>query len=136
VTTNRTRKAISGNAGKATKTDAAKKPAAKKAGERSSPPRKRANAPKAAADPKATVTRVAAEAARQLLELTGKESEGVTALERTEEGWRIQLEVVEVRRIPDTTDMLALYDLEVDEHGELEGYRRVRRYTRAASGGE
>ena len=136
MTTNRTRKAISGDADKEKRTGSVKKPATKQAGERSSTPRKRANAPTAAADPKASVTRVAAEAARQLLELTGKDSEGVTALERTDDGWKIQVEVVEVRRIPDTTDMLALYELDVDEHGELEGYRRVRRYTRGASGGE
>ena len=43
---------------------------------------------------------VAAEAARQLLELTGKEAEGVTGLERTDDGWTVQVEVLEVRRIP------------------------------------
>ncbi|HET6699767.1 MAG TPA: gas vesicle protein [Nocardioidaceae bacterium] len=80
--------------------------------------------------------RIAAGAAQQLIELTGRDVEGVTGLERTDDGWTVQIEVVEVRRIPDTTDVLALYDVEVDRDGELVGYRRVRRYTRGAPGEE
>ena len=75
---------------------------------------------------------MAAQAARELLELTGKAAEGVTGLERTEDGWTVQVEVVEVRRIPDTTDVLALYEVETDDQGALQGYRRVRRYTRGS----
>ena len=74
------------------------------------------------------------EAARQLLELTGREAEGVIGLEKTEDGWRSRSRSLEVRRIPDTTDVLALYELTVDEDGELDGYRRMRRYTRGAPG--
>jgi hypothetical protein len=66
--------------------------------------------------------------------VTGREVEGITALEKSEDGWRVQVEVLEVRRIPDTTDILALYDLEVGSDGELNGYRRVERYVRGAPG--
>ena len=81
-----------------------------------------------------TGTRAAAEAARQLLELTGREAEGVTGLSRVDDGWRVQVEVVEVRRIPDTTDVLALYEVDVDGEGQLLGYRRLRRYARGVPG--
>jgi hypothetical protein len=77
---------------------------------------------------------IAAEAARQLLEMTGRDAEGVIGLEKTEDGWRIEVEVLEVRRIPETTDVLALYELTVDADGDLEGYRRMRRYTRGSAG--
>jgi len=73
---------------------------------------------------------VATRAASQLLDLTGREAEGVTGLSRTEDGWTVQVEVIEARRIPDTTDVLALYDVDVDADGDLVGYRRVRRYVR------
>jgi hypothetical protein len=66
------------------------------------------------------------------LEVTGKEMEGVTALERTDDGWTVQVEVLEVRRIPDTTDVLGLYEVQVDSDGELLGYRRQQRYVRGA----
>ena len=97
-------------------------------------PRKRAAAPKAESRPRANASQVALEAARQLLELTGKQAEGVTSLQRTEDGWQVQVEVVEVRRIPDTTDVLAIYELDVDEQGALQGYHRARRYARGVPG--
>lgn len=101
-------------------------------------PRKRTSsaAPRASAPKRPSAMTVAAGAARQLLELTGKAAEGVTGLERTDEGWKVEVEVVEVRRIPDTTDMLALYELTVDEDGDLEGYKRLRRYSRGSTGQE
>ena len=95
---------------------------------------KRASAPRAPAAKRATASQVAAQAAQQLLELTGKGVEGVTGLERTEDGWKVHVEVVEVRRIPDTTDILALYEVQVDEDGDLMGYRRLRRYARGVPG--
>jgi len=95
---------------------------------------KRGTAPRAAAPKRATASQVAARAAQELLDLTGKGAEGVTGLERTDDGWKVQVEVVEVRRIPDTTDVLALYEVQVDEDGDLIGYRRLRRYARGVPG--
>jgi hypothetical protein len=74
--------------------------------------------------------RAAALAAAQVRELTGKAPEGVTALERLEDGWRVAIEVLESRRVPDSTDLLALYSVDLDADGELVGYRRERRYHR------
>ena len=96
--------------------------------------RSRSSAPRASARKKMSGMAVAREAAQQLLELTGREAEGVTGLERTEDGWKIEVEVVEVRRIPDTTDVLAIYEIEADEEGNIEGYRRLRRYSRGTGG--
>lgn len=125
MTTSRTRKTTSGSGGGGNKASSSPKKAA---------PRKRASAPKAAARPRAKAGQVALEAARQLQELTGKEAESVTSLRRSDDGWQVQVEVVEVRRIPETTDVMALYELDVDEQGALEGYRRVRRYARGVPG--
>lgn len=96
----------------------------------------RRSAPRAASAKKPSGARIAAEAARQLLELTGRDIEGVTGFQRTEDGWTVEVEVLEVRRIPDTTDVLALYEVTVDDDGEMEGYRRLRRYTRGHAGEE
>lgn len=91
-------------------------------------------APRASAPKRMSGSQVAGAAARQLLELTGKDAEGVTGLERTEDGWKVQVEVVEMRRIPSTTDVLALYEVDVDTQGHLQGYRRLRRYGRGDPG--
>jgi hypothetical protein len=112
------------------KSTSAKKTSAKK----SPAPRKKASAPRAEADRPPSAGRIAAEALRQLIELTGKDAEGVVGLERSDDGWTVEVEVLEVSRIPNTTDVLALYEVEVDGRGSLQGYRRVRRYVRGAAG--
>ena len=103
------------------RTAGAKKATAKAA------PRKRAQS---VANDKPTASVVAARAMQQLGELTGRDVEGVTGLAKEDDGWTVQVEVIEARRIPDTTDVLALYDVEVDENAQLQGYQRVRRYVR------
>ena len=92
------------------------------------------SAPRAESRPPARASQVAAKAAGELLELTGKAVEGVTGLEGTDDGWTVQIEVVEMRRIPDTTDVLALYEVNTDKQGSLLGYRRLRRYARGTPG--
>ncbi|TDD96679.1 gas vesicle protein [Actinomadura rubrisoli] len=76
----------------------------------------------------------AAEAAKRAVEhvtaMTGRTAESVVGIERTEDGWRVRVEVVETHRIPDSADILAAYDTEVDGDGELVAYRRAHRYPR------
>jgi hypothetical protein len=96
--------------------------------------RDRASAPRSAAKPRPSAGDIAQEALRQLIELVGKEAEGVAGLERSDDGWRVLVEMVEVRRIPSTTDVMSLYEVNVDEGGALEGYRRLRRYARGVPG--
>lgn len=83
--------------------------------------------PGAAPDEARTVVRKARE---QLEALLGREAESVSAMERTHDGWLVTLEVVEVSRIPESTDVLASYEVELDESCNLRRYARVRRYNR------
>ena len=111
---------------------ASKKPASKKpAGKKTAPGSDgRPSAPRAESRPAPSATELARSAARDLLELTGKQPEGITGLERTDDGWTVQVEVVEVSRIPNTTDLLGSYEIELDDQGTLRGYRRTRRFLR------
>jgi hypothetical protein len=77
-----------------------------------------------------TVKDAAAAALQQVMDLTGKAAESITDVERTSDGWRIGIEVIEDRRIPSSADILATYRAEMDEDGELVSYQRVRRYPR------
>ncbi|WAL70028.1 gas vesicle protein [Kitasatospora sp. YST-16] len=72
----------------------------------------------------------AGRAAAQVRAMTGRSPEGVTSVERTEDGWRIGVEVVESHRIPDSTDILAVYRVDLDHDGDLLAYRRESRYPR------
>ncbi|MFD9220534.1 gas vesicle protein [Streptomyces sp. NPDC060064] len=66
----------------------------------------------------------------QLTELTGMEAESVSSFVQTEDGWSLEVEVLELARVPTTTSLLATYEVTLDAQGELTGYRRVRRYER------
>ena len=75
-------------------------------------------------------------AIEQVAELTGRPIEGVLGVERDDGAWVVTLEVVELRRVPDSTDVLGSYNVSVDERGELQGYRRTARYYRSQVEGE
>jgi gas vesicle protein GvpO len=79
--------------------------------------------------------RVLDRARDQLQDLLGRPVESVSSLERTHDGWVLALEVVEVRRIPETTDILASYEMELDDDLNLRRYRQGRRYHRAHADG-
>ncbi|WP_457514075.1 gas vesicle protein GvpO [Streptomyces sp. TE33382] len=99
--------------------------------------RTHARSSKSAAAPRAVSARGpehAARAACQSLEgLIGHAAEGVSAVRRSDDGWCVLVDVLEVPRIPDTTSLLASYELQLDRAGELLEYRRVRRYRRGAA---
>ncbi|MBM7440319.1 hypothetical protein JOC24_003743 [Streptomyces sp. HB132] len=60
-------------------------------------------------------------------------AEGVSAVRRKDDGWCVVVDVLEVPRIPDTTSLLASYEVQIDERGELMEYSRVRRYRRGSA---
>lgn len=66
-----------------------------------------------------------------LRELTGLAAESVSSFGPAEDGgWTLEAEVLELARVPDTVSLLATYEVRLDAHGRLTGYRRIRRYER------
>ncbi|WEV78836.1 gas vesicle protein [Janibacter cremeus] len=128
-------------------TTPAKKSTAKKTTAKKSAPKKRAvSTKKSTSDDsdsrsssgrgsRLNAVKIARSAKEQLAELLNKESETVIGVQRTDDGWEVDLEVVETRRIPDTTDVLAIYRVELDDDGEIEGYERLERYIRGKTEG-
>ncbi|MDW8804938.1 gas vesicle protein [Streptomyces scabiei] len=82
------------------------------------------------ADDRPSPMQVLRHARTQLAELTGMAPESVSSFEQTEGGWTLEVEVLEIARVPDTMSLLASYRVELGPRGELTGYRRVRRYER------
>jgi hypothetical protein len=78
---------------------------------------------------------VVGEAIKQVHQLIGKPIESVTGMEKDGSDWTVTLEVLELSRIPSTTDVLGSYEVTMDKDGELTGVQRTRRYPRAESGG-
>jgi len=69
-------------------------------------------------------------AAEQLFGLLGNEPDSVSAVKKTDDGWTVAVEVVEIERIPDTSSVMASYRVELDSNGDLTGYEKTRRYPR------
>ena len=66
----------------------------------------------------------------------GGPPENVVSVAREEDGWHVGVEVVELHRIPDTTDVMAVYQVTLDGGGELVRCERGRRYHRGSTEGE
>lgn len=79
---------------------------------------------------------LAQSARKQMAELTGRLPESVLGLRKDDDGWKVTVEVVELSRVPNSTDLLGCYVVTLDDEGELLGYERVRRYQRGQAGGE
>jgi hypothetical protein len=84
---------------------------------------------------KLSAVELARAAMTALRELTGHKPEAATGLEWDGESdtWRVTVDVLELERVPNTTDVIAAYEVRLDQGGALHGYKRLRRFTRAES---
>jgi hypothetical protein len=71
------------------------------------------------------------EARRELEALLGTEPERVSGFERSEDGWTVTIEVVDLRRVPDSTDILSSYEVTLDDDRNLVSVAQKRRYRRS-----
>jgi hypothetical protein len=83
---------------------------------------------------KASSREIAERAVEQMQELMDRPIEAVTGLAKDGDEWRVTLEVLELQRVPSTTDVLGKYEVTLDKDGELTGVERTRRYPRAEAG--
>jgi Gas vesicle synthesis protein GvpO len=77
------------------------------------------------------VAKVLERARNHVQDVLGEEPESVTGIERSNGSWSVMLEVVELHRVPDTTDVLGSYEVVVDDDGDLVRLERTRRYLRS-----
>jgi hypothetical protein len=67
----------------------------------------------------------------EIADVLGRPIEAVLGLESGEDStWTVTVQVVELERIPHSTDVLGSYAVTLDSDGELTGCRRQRRYYR------
>ena len=79
---------------------------------------------------KISARELALEAKATVKDMTEFDPETVSALQWDGESWLISVEVCELTRVPNTTDVMATYVVQLDDGGGLLGYKRERRYTR------
>ena len=73
---------------------------------------------------------VALHAKAQLEAITGLDADRVSAVEQRPDGWHVTVDLIELRRIPAATDVLAAYEAVLGPTGTLLSYHRTRRYFR------
>lgn len=81
-----------------------------------------------------TTAAVITRARDELAALTGYKIDSVSGFAKTEEGWELSVVVVELHRIPASTDILATYEASLDEAGDIVRYHRGARYLRSQTG--
>jgi len=69
-------------------------------------------------------------ARRTIDDLTGYHPEAVSGFQWDGEEWLVSVDVLELERVPNTTDVMATYVVQLDDQGRLLGYKRVRRFQR------
>lgn len=74
---------------------------------------------------------IACRAKEQLAQLTGLKPDTVSSLARDGEGWHVTVDMIELKRVPGTTDVLATYEVVLDDQGNLLHYQRAQRYYRS-----
>jgi hypothetical protein len=74
---------------------------------------------------------LAAAAVETIQDMTGYEADAVTSLQWDGESWLVTVDVLELKRVPETTDVLASYVVQLNDEGGLLGYRRTRRFHRS-----
>lgn len=70
-------------------------------------------------------------AKEELQTVTNLEISNVIGISRNEEGWRVNVELIERKAIPNSHDLLGVYEVLLDEEGSIVRYerKRVRRRT-------
>ncbi len=70
-------------------------------------------------------------AREEFVKLGKKPADGVTGLSKTNGGWSISLEALEKKAIPDGMDVLGMYEIRLDNEGNLLSFERKRLRKRA-----
>jgi hypothetical protein len=85
----------------------------------------------AAAPPKSMrASDMVVHAMKELAHISGLEADHVSSVECEPDGWHVTVDLIELRRIPASTDVIAAYDAVFAPDGSLLSYHRRRRYFR------
>ncbi len=72
-----------------------------------------------------TILEIGMKAKGVIEELLDKKAESVISATKEENEWKVVIEVLERRAVPDSQDLIGRYELRLDENKELLGYDRI-----------
>lgn len=66
----------------------------------------------------------------KIKEVLNKEPESISSFEKTSEGWTIQCDVLEKKSIPETFDLLKIFEFKLDKQANIAGFKQLRKVRR------
>lgn len=63
-------------------------------------------------------------AKEELKAVVGREVSSVSGASKVEGGWQVLVELIERKAVPDSQDLLGLYEVRLDEEGNLASFER------------
>jgi len=63
-------------------------------------------------------------------ELLKKEAESISSIEKSADGWKVQVEVLERKAVPDKFDLLKIFEFNLNKNGKILGFKQVKRIQR------
>ncbi len=81
-----------------------------------------------------TLVDLACETKRQMAAITGLTPDTISRLDRAEGGWALSIDMLEHRSIPRTQDLLASFEVKLDDDGRVTSWQRVGRFVRGQQG--
>jgi hypothetical protein len=71
---------------------------------------------------------------RQMTAITGLPPDTISRCDRSEEGWMLNIDMLEHRSVPRTQDLLASFEVALDDAGQVTRWRRTGRFVRGQQG--
>nr|MBA4405219.1 hypothetical protein [Nanoarchaeum sp.] len=66
--------------------------------------------------------------------LLKKEPEAISSIEKTKEGWIVQCDVLEKKSVPETFDLLKIFEFKLDNNAKITGYKQLKKIRRGDLG--
>ena len=70
----------------------------------------------------------------QIRKLLNKEPESISSIEKTNDGWRVLCEVLDKKSIPETYDLLKVYEFLADKEVKIASFKQLRKIRRGDLG--
>lgn len=70
----------------------------------------------------------------EIKELLEKEPESISSIEKNENGWAVHCEVLEKKAIPETYDLLKVYEFILDDNAKINSFKVLRKVRRGDIG--
>lgn len=66
----------------------------------------------------------------RIKELLKKEPESISSVEKSGDGWVLNCEILEKKAVPETYDLLKVFEFKLNKEGAITGFKQLRKIRR------